>query len=85
MIVFFFIYRLYFHFQGKRTDVACLGLQQTRKYVMVSPSMLNVIHLGLHLQTIDWIQLNVSDVLHLQIVWGFLSAYKSSMIIRVLL
>lgn len=36
MIVFFIIYRLYFHFQGKRTDVACLGLQQTRKYVMIA-------------------------------------------------
>lgn len=68
---FIIIYRPYFHLQEKRTDVACLGLQQTRKYVMVSQSMLNVIHLELHLQTIDWIQSNVSDVLHLQIVWVF--------------
>lgn len=53
MIVFFIIYRPYFHLQEKRTDVACLGLQHTRKYVMVSPSMLKVLHLGLQLN--DWV------------------------------
>lgn len=83
-LYFFIIYRPYFHLQEKRTNVACLGLQQTRKYLMVSRSMLNVIYLEFHLQTIEWIQSNVSDILHLQIAWVFLSAYKSSMIIRFL-
>lgn len=73
---FLFIYRLCFHFQEKRPGVSCLGLQQTRKYVMVSQSMLNVIHLGL--------QPNVSDTIHLHQEFLISSAYKSQIIFRCL-
>lgn len=81
---FFIISRLYFHFQEKRTDVACLGLQQTRKYVMVSQSMLNVIHLELHFRTMEWLHSSVSDVLHRQIDCVFV-CLQNSMILRLLL